>query len=431
MKKLNWKPIEPRNISKTSLWVACQEESLVTEDIFQELFTNFSSKPCKIVLPNVSSKIIDQTLDRKSVQNILIFKRGLMKGLSNEQIMQAILQCEISVETIEGLIECLPKSDQLKRFCDMKETSHQMSEAEDFVATLVEIPELVPRLRSIRFKNDFADMVKDFESNMIVATTACKEIKESKKLAKVLELILSIGNYMNSGSTCAPAFGFEISFITKICDTKDSGNKWTLLHFLVDLIKRKYPNLLGFGDDMPHLEEVSNVHSEKIHLDMLEMTESMKELEFVLEKSVIEKSPNDKFAEKMSDFFMQCKNQLEILKKVKDQMENAYKVVAEYLSFESIEYPMEELFSDLKKFKRSFQQACVENLGSKSKLKNRKQVNNENAKIYPNRKPVTCFVSDENIRKLCQRNLIINVKNMSNEGLYSYTFFLFISFLSK
>ena len=38
----------------------------------------------------------------------------------------------------------------------------------------------------------------------------------SDKLAKVLELILLLGNYMNAGSRNAEAFGFEISYITKV-----------------------------------------------------------------------------------------------------------------------------------------------------------------------------------------------------------------------
>lgn len=146
--------------------------------------------------------------------------------------MQAILNCEMSMNMIEGLIQCLPPPDQLKRLCILKETAnHQLSDAEEFVATIGKIQELVPRLHIFRFKHNFASIVEYLEPNIIAATLACKEIKESEKFAKVLEMILTIGNYMNSGSTCAPAFGFEISFITKICDIKDSGNERSLLHF--------------------------------------------------------------------------------------------------------------------------------------------------------------------------------------------------------
>lgn len=50
----------------------------------------------------------------------------------------------------------------------------------------------------------------------MAGTAACDEVKRSKKFAKVLELILLLGNYMNSGSKNAQAYGFEISFLTKV-----------------------------------------------------------------------------------------------------------------------------------------------------------------------------------------------------------------------
>lgn len=53
----------------------------------------------------------------------------------------------------------------------------------------------------------------------MAATAACEEVKKSQKFAKLLELILLLGNYMNSGSRNAQAFGFEMSFLTKVVDT--------------------------------------------------------------------------------------------------------------------------------------------------------------------------------------------------------------------
>lgn len=54
----------------------------------------------------------------------------------------------------------------------------------------------------------------------MAATAACEEVKKSKKFAKLLELILLLGNYMNTGSRNAQAFGFEMSFLTKVFEFK-------------------------------------------------------------------------------------------------------------------------------------------------------------------------------------------------------------------
>jgi hypothetical protein len=57
--------------------------------------------------------------------------------------------------------------------------------------------------------------VSDWQ-DIVAGTTACEEVKASRKFAQILELILLVGNYMNSGSKNGQAFGFEISFLPKV-----------------------------------------------------------------------------------------------------------------------------------------------------------------------------------------------------------------------
>jgi len=63
----------------------------------------------------------------------------------------------------------------------------------------------------------YEELIQDIKPDIVAATAACEEVKSSKKFARILELILLLGNYMNSGSKNGQAFGFEISFLTKVC----------------------------------------------------------------------------------------------------------------------------------------------------------------------------------------------------------------------
>ena len=54
----------------------------------------------------------------------------------------------------------------------------------------------------------------------MAATAACEEVRKSKKFAKLLELILLIGNIMNTGSKNAQSVGFDISYLPKLNNTK-------------------------------------------------------------------------------------------------------------------------------------------------------------------------------------------------------------------
>lgn len=50
---------------------------------------------------------------------------------------------------------------------------------------------------------------------------ASKEVVRSKRLTQVLEVVLAFGNFMNKGQR-GNAYGFKISSLNKIADTKSS-----------------------------------------------------------------------------------------------------------------------------------------------------------------------------------------------------------------
>lgn len=62
--------------------------------------------------------------------------------------------------------------------------------------------------------------MQDCKPDIVAATAACEEVKKSRKLAKILEIILLIGNIMNTGSKNAQAVGFDISYLPKLSNTK-------------------------------------------------------------------------------------------------------------------------------------------------------------------------------------------------------------------
>lgn len=372
MKRANWKAIIPQKMSEKAFWVKCQEEKLAHDDILSGLAAKFSSKPTKKVdkdsvdKPIASKKNVDlRVLDSKTAQNILILLSGSLKHLSHEQIKQSILRCDISVLTssvIQQLIQYLPPPDQLKRLQEIKSTGEGLSTAEKFAATLGEVKRLVPRLHSLNFKLTFADMVQDVKPDIVAGNAACHEVKTSEKFAKILELVLLFGNYLNAGSKNEQAFGFEISYLTKLTNTKDHENKHTLLHYMLETIENKFPELLSFPDELPHIDRAARVSLENIQKTMHQMTTSLKNLKSDLENNKLPQSDDDQFQAVMGEFLKECKEQVDILVGMKNKMESSYKEVGEYFSFDTNKSPMEEFFSDIKTFKECFVNAHRENV---------------------------------------------------------------------
>lgn len=74
--------------------------------------------------------------------------------------------------------------------------------------------------------------------------SASKEVVRSKRLAQVLEVVLAFGNFMNKGQR-GNAYGFKVSSLNKIADTKSSIDRWvttisaTLSNFKLRAEKRQ------------------------------------------------------------------------------------------------------------------------------------------------------------------------------------------------
>lgn len=382
MKKVNWTEIKPGKISKNAFWVKCQEQKLVSEDILDGLASNFKQMSTQKVdkKSEVRTLIMKKHVDLrimtpKSAMAISILLAASLKRVSYEKVKESILNCDTSIlnsDIIEQLIKFLPPPDQLKLLHKIKNKGDELSEAEKFTATIGEIDQLVPRLQGIGLKLRFDDIVEDIKSDIVTGTAACEEIECSKKFAKILELILSFGNYLNSGSMKNPAYGFDISFLTSLKDTKDSDNKQTLLHYTVQTIEKKFPELMSFDEELPHVNGAAKVRFEKIQENLQQITTPLGELNSVLKN--LEKgaqSSDDKFCEIMDDIALQYNDQLKALIAAKNRMENHFKEVADYFAFDPKVHPMEDFFVIIKTFTEMFKQAHKENIKFREQEKKR------------------------------------------------------------
>merc|ERR1712045_224937 len=103
------------------------------------------------------------------------------------------------------------------------------------------------------------------------------EVQRSKRLRRMLELILAFGNYMNRGQR-GNAVGFKLNSLTRIADTKSSCNKSiTLLHFIASTCEEKFRECLFLEADLPHIKDAAKVNMKELEKNMGQLRTGMKE----------------------------------------------------------------------------------------------------------------------------------------------------------
>ncbi|XP_061381444.1 protein diaphanous isoform X5 [Danaus plexippus] len=372
LKRANWKTIVPQKMSEKAFWLKVQEDKLASPDILTGLAQKFSSKPMakknedNVDRAHTLKKAKDlKVLDSKAAQNLSILLGGSLKHLSYEHIKTCILRCDTTVlnaNVLDLLIQYLPPADQLRKLSDLRCSSDELTEAEQFAAVVSDVKRLAPRLRSLAFREHYQEIVSELKPDIVSGTAACEEVRSSVKFARILELLLLLGNYMNTGSNNAGAYGFEISFITKLTATKDLENKQTLLHYLVNTIETKFPEVLNFAEEMPHIDRAARVSPENLQKALKKMENDIRSLETDLNNSRVPQCADDLFHETMSNFAKEAREQCDLLHSMFKKMESLYAELAEYYVFDPAKYTLEEFFADVKTFKDSFATAHQENV---------------------------------------------------------------------
>uniref|UniRef100_A0A674HCP1 Diaphanous related formin 2 n=1 Tax=Taeniopygia guttata TaxID=59729 RepID=A0A674HCP1_TAEGU len=314
MKRINWSKIEPQEIGENSFWVKAEEDKFEDPELFAKLALTFGTqmKAKKPVEESEEKKAAQskkkikelRVLDGKSAQNLSIFLGSFR--LPYEEIKNIILEVDeekLSESLIQNLVKNLPEQKELNALAELKDEYNDLAEPEQFGVVMSSVKMLRARLNGILFRLMFEEHVNNIKPDIMAVTLACEELKKSESFSKLLELVLFLGNYMNSGSRNAQSLGFNISFLCKIRDTKSSDQKTTLLHFLAEICEENYRDILKFPDELQHVESASKVSAQTLKSNLDSMNQQIQRLEKDIENFPKTQDEHDKFVEKMSISF--------------------------------------------------------------------------------------------------------------------------------
>ncbi|NXA12653.1 DIAP3 protein, partial [Sapayoa aenigma] len=369
MKRLNWSKIRPQEMTESCFWVKAQEEKYENADMLCKLELTFSCQ--KRVKreeedyeekKSIKKRIKElKVLDPKIAQNLSIFLGSFR--VPYEEIKMMILEVDetqLSESMIQNLIKHLPEQEQLNALSRFKNEYNNLSEPEQFGIVMSNVKRLRPRLSAILFKLQFEEQVNNIKPDIMAVSAACEEIKKSKSFSKLLELVLLMGNYMNAGSRNAQTFGYNLSSLCKLKDTKSADQKTTLLHFLVEVCEESYQDVLDFVEDFRHLDKASKVSAENLEKSLKHMERQLQQLDKDLQTFPAPEDKHDKFVAKI--FLIHAKEDFQKLSRMHENMEKLYQNVMGYYAIDLKKVSVEEFLTDLNNFRTMFMQAVKENM---------------------------------------------------------------------
>uniref|UniRef100_A0A673H8W2 Protein diaphanous homolog 3-like n=1 Tax=Sinocyclocheilus rhinocerous TaxID=307959 RepID=A0A673H8W2_9TELE len=367
IKRLNWSKISPQEMSENCFWVIAKEDCYENEDLLTRLAITFSTQRADEDLEgkkSIKKRVKElKVLDPKIAQNLSIFLGSFR--MPYEEIRRIILEVDedqLTEPMIQNLVKYLPDQEQLNALVKYKSEYANLSEPEQFGVVMSSVKRLRPRLNSILFKLQFEEQVSNLRPDIMAVNAACDEMRKSKPFSRLLELILLMGNFMNAGSRNAQSFGFNLSSLCKLKDTKSADQKSTLLHFLAEICEEKFPEVLKFVEDLQHVDQASRVSAENLEKSLRQMEKHLLQLEKDLDTFSSTDDQQYLFHSKMAiSFHTFARDQYQKLVIMHSNMMTLYLNMLEYFAIDPKKTSVEELFTDLSNFRAMFMQAVKEN----------------------------------------------------------------------
>nr|CAI9704647.1 unnamed protein product [Rangifer tarandus platyrhynchus] len=244
-------------------------------------------------------------IDGRRAQNCIILLSKLK--LSNEEIRQAVLrmdeQEDLAKDMLEQLLKFIPEKSDVDLLEEHKHEIERMARADRFLYEMSRIDHYQQRLQALFFKKKFQERLAEAKPKVEAILLASRELIRSKCLARMLEVVLAIGNFMNKGQR-GGAYGFRVASLNKIADTKSSIDRnISLLHYLIMILEKHFPDILNMPSELQHLPEAAKVNLAELEKEVGNLRRGLRAVEVELEYQKRQvRDPNDKFVPVMSDF---------------------------------------------------------------------------------------------------------------------------------
>nr|XP_018909666.1 PREDICTED: uncharacterized protein LOC109038874 isoform X2 [Bemisia tabaci] len=323
--KLFWKEVceDPIVMAKMNSSLIWDELTPVPVDT-QKLEHLFESRTKDLITKkqhelNKNKEIIVLDPKRSNAINI-----GMTKLPPPRAIKTAILKMDATVmnrEGIEKLLTMLPSEEERTKIQEAQTANPELplGSAEQFLLTLASIIELPARLKLWAFKLDYENSEKEIAEPLMDLKQGMELLKANKTFRAILATLLSIGIFLNGNEVK----GFQIEYLAKVPEVKDTVHKHSLLHHLCHMVMSKFPQSTDLYSEIGAVTRASKVDFDELALSIHRMEQECK-ASFDHLKVIVKHDGSNAMKGKMSDFLADCAERIIVLCKVHRRVINRY-----------------------------------------------------------------------------------------------------------
>ncbi|XP_062414376.1 FH1/FH2 domain-containing protein 3 isoform X2 [Pungitius pungitius] len=227
----------------------------------------------------------------------------------------------LNKEGIEKILTMIPTEEEKQKIQEAQLANPEvpLGSAEQFLLTLSSISELSARLQLWAFKMDYEATQKEVAEPLQDLKEGMEQLEKNKTLRYTLSTLLSMGNFLNGTN----AKGFEVTYLEKVAEVKDTVHKQSLLHHACSVVVENFPQSTDLYSEIGAVTRSAKVDFDQLQENLCQMERRCKASWDHL-KVIAKHEMKPQLKQKMSDFLKDCAERIIILKVVHRRIINRF-----------------------------------------------------------------------------------------------------------
>ncbi|XP_067856534.1 FH1/FH2 domain-containing protein 3 isoform X12 [Heptranchias perlo] len=227
----------------------------------------------------------------------------------------------LNKEGIEKILTMIPSEEEKQKIqeAQLLNPDIPLGSAEQFLLTLSSISELSARLQLWAFKLDYETVEKEVAEPLQDLKEGMDQLENNKTLRYILATLLAIGNFLNASN----AKGFELGYLEKVPEVKDTVHKQSLLHHTATIVVEKFPDSSDLYSEIGAITRSAKVDFDQLQENLCQLERRCKASWDHL-KAIAKHEMKPALKQKMSEFLKDCAERIIILKIVHRRIINRF-----------------------------------------------------------------------------------------------------------
>ncbi|KFP89123.1 FH1/FH2 domain-containing protein 1, partial [Acanthisitta chloris] len=175
----------------------------------------------------------------------------------------------VNKEGIEKILTMVPTEEEKQKIqeAQLANPDVPLGSAEQFLLSLSSISDLTARLQLWAFKLDYESLEQEIAEPLFDLKVGMEQLARNHTFKCILATLLAMGNFLNGSQSR----GFDLGYLEKVSEVKDTVHRQSLLHHLCQMVVEKFPETTDLYSEIASIARSAKVDFEELANSLVQL----------------------------------------------------------------------------------------------------------------------------------------------------------------